>query len=92
MPPSQVPGQGQLVEVRQQQYVVTDVVQSALPLSCLSTGDGQPQHLISIEYDTLGEELRVVWKLEPGARVREQSMLPEPFSKIMVLAEFILRP
>ncbi len=78
---TQIPEQGQLVEVRQRQYVVSEIAWSALPASPLATGDGAPQHLVSltcIEDDALGEELRVIWELEPGARVREQSTLPEP--------------
>lgn len=34
--------------------------------------------LSSIEDDGLGEELQVVWELEPGARVIEKVALPEP--------------
>ncbi len=78
---SQVPEQGQLVEVRQRQYVVSEVAQSVLPPSPLATSNGAPQHLVSltcIEDDALGEELRVIWELELGARVRERSTLPEP--------------
>ncbi|HQZ71357.1 MAG TPA: hypothetical protein PK826_08545, partial [Anaerolineae bacterium] len=40
-----------------------------------------PQHLVSlssIEDDALGEELQVIWELEPGARVHEAAALPEP--------------
>ncbi|MCC7360981.1 MAG: DEAD/DEAH box helicase [Anaerolineales bacterium] len=76
-----IPEQGQLVEVRRRQYVVTEVTQSALPQDALGSLDAAPQHLISlasIEDDALGEELRVIWELEPGATVREQSTLPEP--------------
>ena len=78
-----VPEQGQLVEVRRRQFVVTDVLQSALPPNMLGLAEAAPQHLValtSIEDDALGEELRVIWELEPGARVREQSALPEPAS------------
>lgn len=78
---STIPEQGQLVEVRQRQYIVTDVNQSPLSVSPLSLSGDAPQHLVSlvsIEDDALGEELRVIWELEPGARIREQSTLPEP--------------
>jgi hypothetical protein len=40
-----------------------------------------PQHLVmlsSIEDDALGEELQVVWELEPGAHARERAALPAP--------------
>jgi len=75
-----VPEQGQLVEVRQRRYVVTDVAGSALPASPLANG-GEFQHLItlaSLEDDALGEELQVVWELEPGARVYDAMALPTP--------------
>jgi SNF2 family DNA or RNA helicase len=78
---SPVPEQGQLVEVRRRQYVVSEVVGSALPPSPLALSSQAPQHLItltSIEDDALGEELRVIWELESGARIRERSMLPQP--------------
>lgn len=75
-----LPEQGQLVEVRQRRYVVTEVTRSALPASLLFA-DGAPQHwvaLTSIEDDALGEELQVIWELELGARVHEAFALPEP--------------
>jgi superfamily II DNA or RNA helicase len=39
------------------------------------------QHLVklaSVEEDGLGEELHVIWELEPGARVHDKVLLPEP--------------
>jgi len=75
---SQIPETGQLVEVRRRRYVVTDVLPSVL------TTDGLPlhrQHLLSlssVEDDALGEELQVLWELEPGARAIEKTPLPEP--------------
>lgn len=71
-----VPEQGQLVQVRMRQYIVTDVISSTLPISPLDLTRTGPQHLISlvsIEDDALGEELRVIWELEPGAQIRERS-------------------
>ncbi|MBI2953111.1 MAG: DEAD/DEAH box helicase [Chloroflexi bacterium] len=76
-----VPEQGQLVEVRRRRYIVTDVAKSALPISPLALGNSKPQHLValtSIEDDALGEELQVIWEVEPGARVYEKMALPEP--------------
>ncbi len=67
-----VPEQGQIVTVRQRRFTVTEVQASALPASPLSA-QAAPQHLVtlnSIEDDALGETLRVVWELEPGAYVR----------------------
>jgi hypothetical protein len=34
--------------------------------------------LASVEDDGLGEELQVIWEIEPGARVIEKVALPEP--------------
>src|SRR6516225_9232938 len=75
------PEQGQLVSVRSRNWMVTDVSASALPPERLQTGLESPQHLLtlsSIEDDGLGEELNVIWELEPGARVVEKVALPEP--------------
>lgn len=76
------PEQGQLVTVRQRRYVVNDVAESVLPESGLAApstiGNGR-EHLITLsclEDDALGEELQVIWELEPGARVLEKVDLP----------------
>ncbi|NUM46352.1 MAG: DEAD/DEAH box helicase [Anaerolineales bacterium] len=76
-----VPEQGQLVEVRQRRYVVSEVIKSSLPPTTLPGGVERPQHLIaltSVEDDALGEELEVIWELEPGAHAYDQVVLPEP--------------
>jgi hypothetical protein len=75
------PEQGQLVHVRQRQYVVTEVAQSTLPVDPVRHTSDQPTHLVSlssVEDDALGEELQVVWELEPGARAIEKVALPQP--------------
>src|SRR6266852_4438443 len=75
------PEQGQLVSVRQRQWVVSEVAKSTLPESPLDAVNGQRQHLVSlssVEDDGLGEELQVIWELEPGAKAIERSPLPEP--------------
>lgn len=75
------PEQGQLVRVRQRQWVVSEVTKSALPLTPLHALNGHSQHpvtLSSIEDDGLGEELQVMWELEPGAMIIEQIALPAP--------------
>ncbi|HVA89945.1 MAG TPA: DISARM system SNF2-like helicase DrmD, partial [Chloroflexota bacterium] len=77
-----VPSVGQLVEVRRRPFVVQDVIASGLPRDVLRPGGQEPvQHLVSlssIEDDALGEELRVVWEIEPGARIYETQRLPDP--------------
>lgn len=76
-----VPEQGQLVRVRQRQYVVTNLHRTSLPISPLLTGFFKAQNLVSlasIEDDALGEELQVIWELEPGAYLHERVELPRP--------------
>jgi SNF2 family DNA or RNA helicase len=75
------PEQGQMVSVRSRNWMVTDVSASTLPPERLQTGLESPQHLLtlsSVEDDGLGEELNVIWELEPGARVVEKVALPDP--------------
>ena len=85
---SQLPEPGQLVDVRHRRYVVNDVSQSNLPPDLLSTRSGQVQssilsvqHLVtlsSVEDDALGEDLQVIWEIEPGATAIHKTPLPEP--------------
>ncbi|SMF06605.1 Superfamily II DNA/RNA helicases, SNF2 family [Alteromonadaceae bacterium Bs31] len=66
------PEPGQLVEVRRRQWMVADTQKSE--------SFGKPiQHYVklsSIDEDGLGEELEVVWEIEPGAHVIERAGLP----------------
>ncbi len=65
------PEPGQLVEVRRRQWIVAETEASKL-------GDIQ-QHLVtlsSIDEDALGEELQVIWEIEPGAQIIERAGLP----------------
>ena len=76
-----LPEQGQLVEVRQLHYVVLDVVASGLPLDSTQAVLQPRQHMVklaSVEDDALGEELLVVWELEPAVHVYEKMALPQP--------------
>src|SRR5438270_8150704 len=75
------PEQGQLVSVRSRQWIVNDVRPSTLPAVALKPTFAGPQHLLtlaSVEDDGLGEELQVIWEIEPGAKVIEKVALPEP--------------
>lgn len=68
-----VPEPGQLVEVRRRQWVVADVVTSKL------SDNLSPQNAVSlssIDEDGLGEELEVIWEIEPGAHIIERAGLP----------------
>lgn len=67
------PEPGQLVEVRRRQWLVADVEASN------PSDTGKRQHLVSlssIDEDGLGEELEVVWEIEPGAAIIERAGLP----------------
>lgn len=68
-----IPEPGQLVEARRRQWIVSEVDGG-------STAPGLPKrHLIrltSIDEDALGEEIEVLWELEPGAHVIERAGLP----------------
>lgn len=67
------PESGQLVEVRRRQWIVADVEGSTL--------DGAAEQslitLSSVDEDSPGEELQVVWQLEPGARIVDKAGLPK---------------
>lgn len=76
-----VPEQGQLVRVRSRQWVVNEVKPSKLPPPAMKPSFDGAHNLItlsSVEDDGLGEELQVVWEVEPGATVIEKVALPEP--------------
>jgi len=76
-----IPEPGQLVQVRQRHYVVTDIKKSILPPTQISESADGVQHLIflsSVEDDALGEDLQIIWEIEPGAQVFEKMALPEP--------------
>jgi superfamily II DNA or RNA helicase len=74
-----VPEVGQLVIVRKRAFVVTDIQGHALTESPADLpASSHLLNLSSVEDDALGEELQVVWELEPGACAQERSSLPEP--------------
>lgn len=66
-----IPEPGQLVEVRRRQWVVSEV-----DASKLGTVQQHAVTLASIDEDALGEELQVIWEIEPGAHVIERAGLP----------------
>ncbi len=76
---SSPPEQGQLVSVRQRRYIVSDVTASVLDAGPTGTSIATTQHLValsSVDEDALGEELQVIWELEPAAEVLEHVALP----------------
>ena len=77
---SRLPALGQLARVRARHWVVTDVAATALPFDVKSVNAGEGQAMVtlsSVEDDGLGEELRVLWELEPGCRVLDAATLPD---------------
>lgn len=73
------PEPGALVEVRSRPWLVRDVRGTALPNDVLGAMPREGHHLVSlssVEEDSLGEELQVVWEIEPGAAIRESFELP----------------
>lgn len=76
-----IPEQGQLVQVRSRPWVVNDVKPSSLPIPAMHLPVSQRQNLLtlsSIEDDGLGEEVQIVWEIEPGAKIIEKVALPDP--------------
>ena len=59
-----VPEPGQLVEVRRRRWVVSDVQGASLDIV-----NDNGQHLVllsSLDEDSSGEQLQVIWEIEPG--------------------------
>ncbi len=75
-----VPEIGQLVVVRKRPFVVTEIIPSAVGLGKEINKISHLVKLSSVEDDGLGEELQVIWDLEPGTQIHEKSTLPDPAS------------
>ena len=74
-----LPEPGQVVYVRQRPFVVADVRLSDLPAEMAASGH-RKEHLVSlssVEDEGLGEELEVIWEMEPGAHCPPKSGLPQ---------------
>lgn len=72
---------GQIVNVRRKKFIVTDIQASALDSSFINDVLLQNTHLVqltSIEDDDLGNNLAVIWELEPGVSIEEKVSLPTP--------------
>lgn len=75
-----IPEIGQLVRVRGQQWVVSDVSSASLAEDELSTtrlAGRTLATLTSLSEDDLGEELSVIWEVEPGRKIIPAGGLPE---------------
>ena len=76
------PEEGQLVTVRDRHWIVRSATPSSLPIDVMSPHHSL-QHLVelsSVEDDGLGDELSVIWEIEPGARILETANLPRPIA------------
>jgi hypothetical protein len=73
-----IPEIGQLAIVRKRPFVLTEIIPSAPGLGGAATKTNHLIKLSSVEDDGLGEELQVIWELEPGTTVHEKSTLPNP--------------
>jgi superfamily II DNA or RNA helicase len=77
--PFSLPESGQIVIVRQRPFVVSDIATSTLPLPATVQQPITRQHMLrlsSVEDEGLGEELSIVWELEPGVTCLEKAQLP----------------
>jgi hypothetical protein len=77
--PASLPEPGQIVIARQRPFVVSDIQTSTLPLPATVQQPITRQHLLrlsSVEDEGLGEELSIVWELEPGVACLEKAQLP----------------
>jgi hypothetical protein len=74
-----IPEPGQIVIVRRRPFVVNDIQTSTLPLPANVQDQSTRQHLLrlsSIEDEGLGEELSVIWELEPGVTALDRAQIP----------------
>ena len=74
-----LPEPGQIVIVRQRPSVVNDIETSTLAPPSTVQDQSARQHLLrlsSMEDEGLGEELTVIWELEPGVACLEKAQLP----------------
>ena len=75
-----VPESGQLVRVRGQQWVVSNVNNSHQPADEIAATRLPGRTLVtltSVSDDDLGEELTVVWEVEPGREIVPATQLPQ---------------
>ena len=74
-----VPELGQVVRCRDRIWAVSEVAPSSLPQDVVA--GTRPHHLVrmsSLEDDGFGDELSVLWELEPGTQVIPHQELPRP--------------
>lgn len=79
--PEVVPEQGQLVRARDRLWVVSEVSPSNLDPDVLATNGTRKDHVVhlsSIEDDGFGDEISLLWEVEPGTEVIDKPRLPDP--------------
>jgi hypothetical protein len=74
------PESSQLVIIRKRPFVVTEIIPSTPGVGSAGVSASHLVKLSSVEDDGLGEELQVIWEIEPGTTVHEKSTLPKPVS------------
>lgn len=75
-----LPEVGQLVDVRGARWIVTDVITQGLPRSSADDGTTEIQHAVTMQSmgeDRFGDELRVLWEIEPGTNKVPEQGLPK---------------
>ncbi|MFJ6022590.1 DISARM system SNF2-like helicase DrmD [Nocardiopsis alba] len=76
-----VPQNGQLVTVRNRQWVVTDVSAGSIVSSDAYRMTAVTQHVVSLASmgdDETNDRIQVLWELEVGTRIHEDRELPTP--------------
>lgn len=73
-----IPEIGQLAIVRKRPFVVTEIIRGVVGGGGERTCANHLIKLSSVEDDGLGEELQIIWELEPGTSIQEKSSLPDP--------------
>lgn len=76
--PKSIPEVGQLVIARKRPFVVTEITAPAAGIIKDALARHHLVKLSSVEDDGLGEQLQVIWELEPGTAVHEKPSLPSP--------------
>ena len=75
-----VPEIGQLVIARKRPFVVTEIAAATAGIAKDALRRDHLVKLSSVEDDGLGEQLEVIWELEPGTKIHEKPSLPAPDS------------
>jgi superfamily II DNA or RNA helicase len=81
LPELAVPEPGQLVTVRDRQWVVADISRGSQETDVLAGNGASAESLVSlvsVEDDAMGDELQVIWELEPGRAIVDHAALPTP--------------